>query len=130
MGNFFPIMALNYGSLYHSIFSREFFQSPQNGRRKWQRKWQKKAPEVKFSKKILFWAKWQILVQLWSKITQACISGSVLKIFLKLCHLAQQLDKNHFYLKIFPKKSFFEPSGYFWPGHSQNLSNPISQDPR
>ena len=74
-----------------------------------------KSPWGEIFQKILFWAKWQILVQLWSKITQACISGSVLKIFLKLCHLAQQLDKNHFYLKIFPKSPSLSQVGTFGP---------------
>ena len=37
------------------------------------------------SQKILFWTKWAILAQVLTKITKACISGSVVRIFVKFC---------------------------------------------
>ena len=39
---------------------------------------------VEISPKILFWAKWAILAQLWLKIIQAFISGLALRIFFQI----------------------------------------------
>ena len=80
MGNFGSIVAQNYASFFHRIRMKDLFETLQHDRLQPV----DKNHLTKTSPKILFGP---ILAWLWVKIMQACITGSAIKIFFKLCSM-------------------------------------------
>ena len=78
MANFSTTVAQNHTSIYPRVGSKDFLQILLYDKTK--QKVKNYSSEIS-PKKILFWAKWTILAQLWPKIRQVYISGSSLSIF-------------------------------------------------
>ena len=76
---------------------------------------------MKFPKRTSLLPKWTILAKLWSKITQAYISGSVLRTFFEFFSMIGYNKWMKIISLKFPKNFSFQPNGQFQPNCGPKL---------